>query len=147
MARFTIGVSVALLAVAAAPPGPIIQPGKWENRIEVIDVQMKGAPPSVTAAMKGRPMVVTSCVTPQQAAAGPQAAMNADKSSRFVRYSAAGGKIASELLCSRPGGTMRVVSQGSYTPTSYAVSGTGVMSGRAAMTMRTRTTGRRLGGC
>ena len=147
MARFTIGVSVALLAIAAAPPGPIIQPGKWENRVEVIDVQMKGAPPSVTAAMKGRPMVVTSCVTPQQAAAGPQAAMNADKSCRFVRYSAAGGKIASELLCTRPGGTMRVVSQGSYTPTSYAVSGTGVMTGRAAMTMRTRTTGRRLGGC
>lgn len=147
MARFKLLVSIALLGVAAAPPGPIIQPGKWENRVEVIDVQMKGAPPALTAAMKGRPMVVTSCVTPQQAAAGPQAAMNADKSCRFVRYSAAGGKIASELLCTRPGGTMRVVSQGAYTPTSYSVSGSGVMSGRTSMTMRTRTTGRRLGNC
>lgn len=147
MARFMIGVSVALLAIAAAPPGPIIQPGKWENRVEILDVQLKGAPPGIAAAMKGRPVVVTSCVTPQQAASGPQAAMNADKSCRFVRYSAAGGKIASELVCARPGGTMRVVSQGTYTPTSYAVSGTGVMSGRMSMTMKSLTTGRRLGGC
>lgn len=147
MARYGIIGSVALLGVAAAPPGPIIQPGKWENRVEILDVQLKGAPPGVAAAMKGRPMVVTSCITPRQAEAGPQAAMNADKACSFVRYSAAGGRIATELVCNRPSGTMRVVSQGSYTPTSYTVLGTGVMSGRLSMTMRTRTSGRRLSGC
>lgn len=147
MARFRIMVSVALLGIAAAPPEQIVQPGKWENRVEILSVDIKGAPPGVAAAMKGRPMIVTSCITPKQAEAGPQAAMNADKACRFVRYAAAGGRIASELVCNRPTGTMRVVSQGTYTPTSYAVSGTGVMSGRMAMTMRTRTSGRRLGGC
>lgn len=147
MGRFGIVASVALLGIAAAPPGPIITPGKWENRVEILDVQLKGAPPGIAAAMKGRPVVVTSCVTPKQAEAGPQAAMNADKACRFVRYSATGGRIASELVCNRPGGTMRVVSQGTYTPTSYTVSGMGTMSGRMSMTMKSRTTGRRLGGC
>lgn len=147
MARYRIVASLALLGVAAAPPGPIITPGKWENRVEILDVQLKGAPPGVAAAMKGQPMVVTSCITPKQAEAGPQSAMNADKACRFVRYSATGGQIASELVCNRPNGTMRVVSQGTYTPTSYAVSGTGTMSGRMSMTMKSRTTGRRLGGC
>lgn len=147
MARLTMMASVALLGIAAAPPGPIIQPGKWENRVEILDVQMKGAPPGLAAAMKGRPMVVTSCITPKQAEAGPQAAMNADKACHFTRYSAAGGRIATELVCNRPAGTMRMTSQGSYTPTSYSVSGSGVMSGRVSMTMKSRTTGRRLGGC
>ena len=61
----------AWLVLAAAGPA-LITPGKWENRIEVIDVQMAVAPPGVAAAMKGRPQVITSCVTAEQAAAGPR---------------------------------------------------------------------------
>lgn len=59
----------------------------------------------------------------------------------------AGGRITSTMVCTRPGGNMTVVSQGSYTPTSYAVAGAAKMTGRAAMTMTTRTSGRRVGRC
>ncbi|OYY75624.1 MAG: hypothetical protein B7Y43_18760 [Sphingomonas sp. 28-62-20] len=146
-AMLILPIALPLATLAAAPPGPLILPGKWENRVEIIDVKMPGGPPGVAAAMRGRPTTVTSCITPQQAAMGPQAALNADKACRFLRYSAQGGRIASELVCTRPSGTMRMTSQGSYTPTSYAVTGTGVMTGKMRMTMTTKTTGRRIGGC
>lgn len=136
-----------LIMLAAASPGSPIQPGKWENRMELVDVTMPGAPPEIAAAMKRRPTIVTTCVTPKLAALGPQSAMNVDKKCRFLRYSVRGGRFESELLCTQPGGTMRVTSQGSYTPTSYAVTGTSVMTGRSRMTMTSRTSGRRLGPC
>lgn len=138
----------ALLPLALGAAGTaLIQPGKWENRVEVISVDMAGAPPQVAAALKGRPQVITSCVTPEQAAYGPRQLMNTDKACRFVRYDTAGGRISSELVCNRPSGTMRATATGTYTPTSYQTSGTMVMTGRARMTMRTRTSGRRLGPC
>lgn len=136
----------AWLVLAAAGPA-LITPGKWENRIEVIDVQMAGAPPGVAAAMKGRPQVITSCVTAEQAAAGPRTLLNADKGCRFTRYVATNGRLDSALECVRPGSTLRATTTGTYTATSYQSTGQSVMSGRVRMTMKTRNTGRRVGAC
>ncbi|MES2059383.1 MAG: DUF3617 domain-containing protein [Pseudomonadota bacterium] len=145
MNRLLVCLPFALLISAA--PGPQIQPGKWETRIEILDVKMPGGPPGVAAAMKGKPRVVTACVTPEQAAQGPRDAMKADPKCKFSRYSMANGRISSQLVCIRPRGTMTMTSQGSYTPTSYSTIGQGVMTGKAAMTITTRTNGRRLGPC
>ncbi|MBX9795922.1 DUF3617 domain-containing protein [Sphingomonas sp.] len=134
------------LALTAAGPG-LINPGKWENRIEVIDVQMPGAPPGIAAAMKGRPQVVTTCVTAEQAAAGPRTLLNADKACRFTRYVAVNGRLDSVLECVRPGATLRATASGTYTPTSYQSVGQSVMTGRTRMTLKTRNTGRRIGAC
>ncbi|WP_337128868.1 hypothetical protein, partial [Staphylococcus aureus] len=57
-----------LLAAAATP----IQPGKWRTTVTVVDMTMPGMPPGVAAMMKRKPTVVTACVTPADAAAGPR---------------------------------------------------------------------------
>lgn len=139
--------SPALLLLGAAASAPLIQPGKWENKVEILDVKMSGGPPGLAEAMRGRPQVVTRCVTAAEASRGPQSAMNADKACRFTRYYAANGRISSELVCTRPTGTTTATAQGSYTPTSYAAVGRVTMTGKVQMTMTTRTSGRRLGGC
>ncbi|MBX9813549.1 MAG: hypothetical protein A4S12_08805 [Proteobacteria bacterium SG_bin5] len=139
--------ALAALPLLGAGDAALIQPGKWENRAEILTVDMPGAPPRLLAAMKGRPQVITSCVTPAQAALGPRDLLNRDRACRFTRYDARGGRIATEMVCTRPTGTMRATSSGRYTLTSYEVSGSMVMTGRARMTMTTRTTGRRLGPC
>ncbi|QNQ07812.1 DUF3617 domain-containing protein [Sphingomonas alpina] len=145
MTRLLACLPLALLIGAA--PGSHMQPGKWETRIEIIDVKMPGGPPGVAAAMKGKPKIVTACVTPEQAAQGPRAVTKADPGCKFTRYSMTNGRISSQLVCSRPRGTVTMTSEGSYTPTSYTAVGRGVMSGKAPMTITTRTSGRRIGPC
>ena len=89
----------------------------------------------------------TACVTAAQAADGPRAVMKADPNCKFTRYAVTNGRMTSQLVCTRPNGTMTVTSQGSYTPIAYSSVGQAVMTGKAAMSMTMRTTGRRLGGC
>jgi len=141
--------SVALLTplLIAAGPASVVTPGKWENRIDIIDVKLEGGPPGLAKAIMGKPIVVTSCITPAQATMGPKSLFKANKGCRVVRYQAAAGKISSEFVCTRPGGAQRVVSSGSYSADRYAVISKGVMTGQMSMTTTSRTTGRRIGGC
>lgn len=142
-----------LIAIAALPltlaaaQDMAVQPGKWQNTITIVDIQMPGGPPGIAAAMKGKPTVVTSCITPEQAKAGPRAAMRPESGCRFTKYQAAGGRIATEMMCTRPGGSMKVVSSGTYSPTGYTMTGRATATGAMAMTMTSRTVGKRLGGC
>ena len=73
-----------LLLVAAAGPDMAIAPGKWTTTIVMDDVQIAGAPPGVAAAMKGRPMVTTYCVTPEQARQGVRGALKPETGCRFT---------------------------------------------------------------
>lgn len=137
-----------LLALSAAGPVMVIQPGKWQTTVEILEMKMPGAPPGVTAALNShKPMTTVTCVTPEMATRGPQNMMNRDKACRFAKYSMAGGQIASDMTCTRPTGTMHVVSAGTYTAFSYSVIGHATSTGRMSMTMTTRTSGRRLGSC
>ena len=141
MRRFLIVLPIGLLAAAATP----IQPGRWQTSVQITDV--KSSIPGM-AAMMGRPTTVSACVTPAQAAAGPRAAIeNTNGRCRYSSYAVANGRINSVMACSRPGGTMTVRSSGSYTPTMIEVNGIAAMTGGMAMTMRTHTISRRVGGC
>lgn len=147
MRRPAILAAALLLPLAATAQDMAIQPGKWQTTITVTDVQMPGGPPGIAAAMKGRPTTVTSCITPAQAKAGPRAALKADSGCRFTDYRAAGGRIATKMVCNRPGGAMTAVSTGSYTATSYDMVGRAVMTGATRMTVTSRTTAKRIGAC
>lgn len=142
----SLTIAVLPLTLAAAQD-MAVQPGKWQNTVTIIDVRMANAPPGLAAAMKGKPTVIATCVTPEQAKAGPRAAMRPDSGCKFTRYQASGGRIATEMTCSRPGGAMTVVSSGTYTPTSYTMTGRATATGAMAMTITSRTVGKRLGGC
>lgn len=134
------------LLVGAADP-MLIQPGKWQTTVTVIDMKMPKAPPGMAAAMKGRPMTTSHCVTAEQARQGPRAVLKADSGCRFTKYSAANGRIATTMVCNRPGGSMTAVSNGSYTPTSYQMTGQTTATGQMPMTMTSRAVGKRTGTC
>ncbi len=136
---------VAVPAIADTP----IQPGQWELRTIVTSVDMPGAPPQMLAMMK-KPHVMRHCVTPEQAAKGPQQMLQEGKSDcRFTRYALAGGRLDAAMRCnSKERGVMTVTTKGRFTPANYDVTSAMVMSGpQGKMTMTSAGKGKRLGPC
>ena len=136
-----------LAAVPALAAAQSVTPGKWEITNTVESMDMPGAPPGIAAMMKGHPIKVSHCVTPEEAARGPQDMMKSRKECQFTRYSMAGGKLSSEMVCKQGGGTMTAVSTGSVTATSFTTSARTVMTGSQPMTMSGTWVGRRVGDC
>ncbi len=126
-----------------------IQPGKWQTTVTILDLQMPNGPPGVMAGIRGRPpQVATACVTPQQAANGPRAVLEASKGKcRYTSFNASGGRFNGVMSCTFATGAMTVTSNGSYTATSLDINGTQVMTGKMRMTTKTRTVSRRIGPC
>jgi len=140
-----------VVATAALPDAPLgMKPGRWEHTSEVLDAQGQGMPPQALAMMKGEPHTVATCVTPQQAKTGVRELMQAGGQTHcsFDKYESAGGKISTEMSCTMPHGKMVSKATGSYTDTSYEVTGEGTTSsGPMTMTMKTRSSGRWIGEC
>ncbi len=125
----------------------VLRPGQWENKFEILDVQMAGAPPGMLEGMKRRPQSVTSCMTAEQAAMGPRSEMLGKGGCHFNHYEAAGGHISSEMVCPSANSTLTTRSTGTYTATDYSVDGEANTTGKMAMTMKTRVTGHWVGAC
>jgi hypothetical protein len=134
-------------AIPALASAEAIQPGQWDIVTTVQSVEMPGAPPQIAAMMKGKPVRVSQCITPADAAKGPQEMMKSNKQCRFTRYSMAGGKLSSEMVCDQRGGTMTATSTGSFTPTGFTATGRTVITGAQKMTLTATTVGKRLGAC
>lgn len=124
-----------------------VQPGQWESTVTVQSIDMPGAPPQMAAMMKGKTTRQSYCITPEQAAKGPQEMLKQNPSCRFTKYSMAGGVISTAMTCSQNGGTMTAQANGKYNSTSFNVTSTAVMSGRMSMRMTSASSGRRLGPC
>ena len=139
MRMFLIALAV---AVPAAAPAQLMQPGQWEITSTITSIK-GNLPPSVMASMKGRPNVIRQCITPAQAAQGPRDIMKARPDCKFDKFTMSGGKYASQMQCK----DMRVSATGNYTPVSMAATATMVMTGQMALTMTSNTKGRRIGAC
>jgi hypothetical protein len=136
----------AFLLTSAGQDWPV-QPGQWRTTLTITDLQMQGAPAFVVAMMKKKPTVVSSCITPEQAKAGPRAAMAADKSCTISGYKVTASTWAWTRTCTQGGQTTSGTAAGTWTPTGYAGAGTMTGSGSVPMTMRYRIAGTRTGGC
>ena len=144
--------SAIIAAVAASTSvsavAQIIQPGQWSMVSTPTSIDMPGAPPQVLAMMKGRPIKMSLCITPEQAKLGPKALAKANKNCRYTRFDVRGSRIDSQMFCNQPGGsTMTATASGNFTPTSFVSSGRSVMTGRQKMTMSSHTEGHRVGDC
>lgn len=135
--------AMALPAVAQAQ----VQPGQWEATVTVQSIDMPGAPPQIAAMMKGKATRQSYCITPEQAAKGPQEMLKQNPSCHFTKYTMTAGVISTAMTCSQNGGTMTAQANGRYTPTSFNVSSTAVMSGKMSMRMTSTSSGRRVGPC
>lgn len=140
----------------AASGAAKLQPGQWETKVEVSDIQMPGVPAAVAETVKGSMKgaantTITNCITPEEAER-PQGRVfgGASDQCRYDHFEMRGGRMSAKMVCqdANSGGGMTMTSAGTFTATSFAVSNDMEMKGGAqAMTMKARVTGRRLGEC
>ena len=143
--------------VLPTAPGARLQPGQWELTAVVRSIEAPGAPPREQAALRqrlGRPIVNRTCMTEAQARDFASFAnREAPRHGCAVGDRVYGnGIVRLSLSCPVPGGrpgTMRMTTQGRYTPTSLdlAISQQVPGPGNAMMSMAATISGRRIGAC
>jgi hypothetical protein len=97
--------------------------------------------------MKGKPIKISHCLTAEEAARGPQEMLKSAKQCHFTRYSMAGGKLDSAMVCEQGGSTTTTTSTGSFTPTSFTSNARSVTTGGQAATLTVTAAGTRVGDC
>lgn len=138
---------VAALLPAAALGQAAIMPGQWDIAVTTTSIEMPDMPPEVARSMAGRTVHVQHCMTPAEAARGPQEMLKSGQNCSFTHYTMLAGRLHSEVMCKQPGGTMVGTSDGTFTPTGFTATGKTVMRGQTTMTMTATTVGKRIGAC
>jgi hypothetical protein len=134
-----------------------LEPGEWENTVEIVDVKIDGLPDGMPAnmmdSMKGKVTTSKSCITKEEAEnPGAQFFAAQEKTSCEVKkFNMSGGAVSSEMACSNMGGTpgdMTMAMDGQYGPSSYDM--TMNMHGGAKgmkMNISAKSSGKRIGDC
>lgn len=142
---------------AAARDQAFVDPGKWETKVSLLDVDIPGMPPQMAAQMKqsmGKMQEhgFTSCLT-EEDAKRPKENFFAgnNKDCRYDHFTMSGGKIDAALRCEgKPeGGAMNMTINGTYSRDSYeATMAMDVSGGReGSMKMRSHSESHRVGQC
>ena len=134
-----------------------LEPGEWENTVEIVDVKIEGMPEGVPAgvmdSMKGKVTTSKSCITEEEAKnPGAQFFAAQEKTNCEVKkFSMSGGAVSSEMACNNMGGgpgNMTMTMDGDYGPSNYEM--TMNMKGGAAgmkMDISAKSNGKRIGKC
>lgn len=133
-----------------------LEPGEWENTVEIVEVNIEGLPEGAPAgmmdSMKGQTTTSKSCITEEQAK-NPGAqffAAQEETACEVKKFDMSGGAISSEMACKNMGapGEMNMAMDGQYGPSNYDMTMT--MSGDASgmkMNMKAKSSGKRVGDC
>ena len=134
-----------------------LEPGEWENTVEIVDVKIEGLPEGAPAgmldSMKGKKTNSKSCMTEEQAKnPGAEFFAAQEKTDCEVKkFNMSGGAISSEMACTNMGGSpgnMSMAMDGQYGPSSYDMNMK--MNGGAAgmkMNITAKSSGKRVGDC
>jgi hypothetical protein len=144
--------SVEQVVKAANPVALGIKPGRWEHKVELLDIKSDTVPPQMIEAMKASiASTAFSCVTPEQASKGAEALLSNEAIKKmhckFDKAEFGNGAISTAMSCNMPSGTLTVHSTGTYSATDYAVDGESTMTGKMGLQEKTRTTGKWVGEC
>jgi hypothetical protein len=140
--------------VAQELEGMKIEPGQWEATNEIISASAPGMPENVLKQMVGQKTTVSNCITPEQAAK-PSAnflAAQQNNNCTYQNWSMQGGRMTGTMTCEggeMPGKVIMKMS-GNYASSRYDLdmdmNTTGLPNGMT-MTIKAKTTGRRVGEC
>jgi len=131
----------------------MMQPGEWESKTSVLEMNMPGIPAQYAARMKQsiaehRNEASRHCIKPEDVKKPKEDFFGADKSCRYDHFTMGGGKIDIQMVCREENLTQTTNMAGSYTPTSYSLdmnsSGSGPQKG---MTMKMHVDAKRIGEC
>tara|TARA_R110000824_G_scaffold85425_5_gene212326 strand:+ start:12707 stop:13249 length:543 start_codon:yes stop_codon:yes gene_type:complete len=134
-----------------------LEPGEWENTVEIVDVKIDGLPEGMPAgvmdSMKGKVTTSKSCITEEEASKpGAQFFAAQEKTNCEVKkFDMSGGAVTSEMACDNMGGSpgsMTMTMDGQYGPSSYDMT-MNMVGGAAGMKMNisAKSNGKRIGSC
>lgn len=132
----------------------MIEPGLWQSKTDIEEMNMPGMPPQFAARMKqsmaeSRNQTSSHCVTADEVKKPKEDFFGADKTCKYQHFTMGGGKIDAQMVCSEEGSTQTTNLSGTYTPTSYSmdVSSSGTGGAREGMSMKMHVDSRRVGEC
>jgi hypothetical protein len=140
----------------AGGSGSFIDPGRWETKVSLLDVEIPGMPPQMAQQMKQQMAKMqehtyASCLT-EADVRKPKEDFFAGKNNecRYDHFTMSGGKIDAALRCAgKPSGAMTMTINGGYSRDSYEATLAMDASGgpEGGMKMRSHSEARRVGAC
>lgn len=141
----------------AAGTQSMIDPGRWETKVNLLDVDIPGMPPQMATQMKQTMSKMqehnfASCLTEEDVRRPKEDFFAGNsKDCRYDHFTMSGGKIDAALRCEgkREGGAMTMTINGSYSRDSYeATTAIDVAGGHeGGMKMRSHSESHRVGQC
>lgn len=134
----------------------MVQPGLWESKVTVQELNIPGMPPEYAGKMKqamaeNREQSSKHCLSPDDVKKPKEEFFaGRDKSCHYEHFTMGSGKIDIEMVCNEEGATQTTNMNGSYTPTSYAMDMSSNASGggpRSGTTMKMHVDAHRVGEC
>ena len=132
----------------------MVQPGLWQSKATVLEMNMPGIPAQYAAQMKQsiaehRNETSSHCIKPEDVKKPKEDFFGADKSCKYDHFTMGGGKIDVAMVCREEETTMNTQVSGSYTPTSYSIdsSMTGTGGRENGMSMKMHVDAKRVGEC
>lgn len=134
--------------------GSIVEPGLWQSKVTVLEMNIPGMPPKYADKMKQsiaehRNDTSKHCITAAEVKKPKEDFFGADKSCRYEHFTMGGGRIDIAMVCKQEGFTQNTSMSGTYTPTSYSMdmSSNGSGGPEQGMTMKMHVDSQRIGEC
>lgn len=135
--------------------GQMVEPGLWESKVTVQEMNIPGIPAQYADRMKQsmaehQQQTSKRCLTAAEVRKPKEDFFaGEDKSCKYQHFTMGDGKIDIQMVCSEEGSTQTTSMSGSYTPTSYSMDMSSNASGGEAkgMTMKMHVDSRRVGEC
>ena len=131
-----------------------IEPGEWEATNEIVSASAPGVPDDALGQMIGQKTTVRNCITPEQAAKPSANFLAAQQSSNctYPAWRMEDGRMTGTMTCQGGDtpGTVVMKMAGDYGPAAYNLDmdmNTTGLPGGLTMTIKAKTTGRRVGEC
>jgi hypothetical protein len=132
----------------------MVQPGLWESKVTIQDLNFPGMPAQYLDKMKQsiaehRNDTNKHCIKPEDVKRPKEDFFGADKSCKYDHFTMGGGKIDVAMVCHRENTTQNMNVSGSYTPTSYSIDTamTGTGGDENGMSMKMHVDAQRVGEC
>jgi len=131
----------------------MVEPGLWQSKVTVLDMNIPGMPAQFATKMKQemaehRNESSKHCIKPEDVKKPKEGFFGADKSCRYDHFTMGGGKIDIAMVCKQENMSQAMTMAGSYTPTSYSIdmnsNGSGPQQG---MNMKMHVDAQRIGEC
>ncbi len=133
----------------------MIEPGMWESKVTVQEMNIPGMPAAYADRMKQeiaahREAASKHCLTKDDVKKPKEDFFaGEDKSCRYAHFTMGGGKMDIQMVCKAEDSTQTTNMSGTYTPTSYSMDVSSTASGgqREGMGMKMHADAQRIGEC